>query len=71
MNSRMKYLFPLWIGLFLSLAPLAAQRGLISGTVYDADDGSTLPGAAIFLKGVPTSGTITDIDGIFSLNNVR
>ncbi len=54
------------LGLFV---PALAQRGVISGKVFDSDGRSTLPGASVFIKGDPTKGTVTDIDGSFILNN--
>lgn len=44
-----------------------AQEGLVSGTVKDANDGTTLPGASVVVKGT-TKGTVTDVDGAFSLS---
>ena len=43
-----------------------AQSGVVTGVVTDALDGSTLPGATIVVKGT-TTGTVTDIDGKYSL----
>lgn len=54
---------------FVSLPDLAAQsvdQYKISGKVMDDTDKSALPGATITVKGT-VSGTITDIDGNFSL----
>lgn len=45
---------------------LRGQNLSLSGTVQD-DQGSTLPGVSIVIKGT-TQGTITDIDGKFTLN---
>ncbi|HNW49584.1 MAG TPA: SusC/RagA family TonB-linked outer membrane protein, partial [Prolixibacteraceae bacterium] len=44
-----------------------AQSRTITGTVTDSDDGSTLPGVSVVVKGT-TIGTVTNIDGKFSLN---
>ncbi|HPR33297.1 MAG TPA: carboxypeptidase-like regulatory domain-containing protein, partial [Prolixibacteraceae bacterium] len=44
-----------------------AQSRSITGTVTDADDGSTLPGVSVVVTGT-SIGTVTDIDGKFSLN---
>ncbi len=44
-----------------------AQSGAVTGTVTDAGDGTTLPGATIVVKGT-VLGTVTDINGKFSIN---
>jgi TonB-linked SusC/RagA family outer membrane protein len=44
-----------------------AQSRTITGTVTDVDDGSTLPGVSVVVKGT-SIGTVTDIEGRFSLN---
>jgi TonB-linked SusC/RagA family outer membrane protein len=43
-----------------------AQKRQISGTVTGADDGETLPGVSVVVKGA-TIGTVTDSDGKYSL----
>ncbi|MGB3588336.1 MAG: carboxypeptidase-like regulatory domain-containing protein, partial [Tunicatimonas sp.] len=54
------------IGIFvltlLLSAPLWAQDLTIAGTVTSQEDGSTLPGVNVLVKGT-TQGTVTDIDG--------
>ncbi|MCF6333057.1 MAG: SusC/RagA family TonB-linked outer membrane protein, partial [Draconibacterium sp.] len=45
---------------------LYAQTKDLSGVVSSSEDGSTVPGASIMVKGT-TLGTITDIDGNFNL----
>jgi len=47
---------------------LFAQK-TITGTVTSADDGSTLPGVSVVVKGT-TIATVTDIDGKYMLKNV-
>ncbi len=54
--------------ILLSLAAYA-QNGYISGTVLDAD-GTPLPGATVIVSGT-TQGTTTDVNGQFSLSNLR
>lgn len=44
-----------------------AQDVKVTGKVTDATDGSTLPGVSIAVKGT-TTGTVTDIDGKYSLS---
>jgi hypothetical protein len=44
-----------------------AQSRTITGTVTDADDGASLPGVSVVVKGT-SIGTVTDIDGKFSIN---
>lgn len=53
--------------LAISLQSLWAQTGEISGVVTSADDGSTIPGVSVSVKGT-TLGTITNIDGKYTLN---
>ena len=40
---------------------------MVTGTVLDANTQEALPGVSILIKGT-TSGTVTDIDGKFSIN---
>lgn len=44
-----------------------AQSRTITGKVTDADDGKSLPGVSVVVKGT-TIGTITDADGKYSIN---
>jgi len=44
-----------------------AQERVVSGKVSAEEDGSTLPGVNVVLKGT-TNGTVTDIDGNYRLN---
>ena len=57
----------LMLGLFLLVSQcLFAQSRIIKGTVYD-EHKDALIGASVILKGT-SQGTITDIDGNFSLD---
>src|SRR6056297_1845606 len=58
------------IVLLLASVSMNAQTAIVSGKVLDADGGSTLPGANVFLKANTGYGTITDIDGKFNLTGV-
>ncbi|MDO9255003.1 MAG: mucoidy inhibitor MuiA family protein [Bacteroidales bacterium] len=42
-------------------------NGIVNGKVFDIQDGSTLPGVTIIVKGT-TNGVITDRDGKYSIN---
>ncbi|MEQ8476236.1 SusC/RagA family TonB-linked outer membrane protein [Fulvivirga sp.] len=55
--------------LFLTLASVSAlaQNITVTGTVTSEDDGSALPGVNIIEKGT-TNGTVSDIDGNYSIN---
>jgi TonB-linked SusC/RagA family outer membrane protein len=58
-----------YLVLFLALATASvgyAQEAALTGVVTDASDGSSIPGVTIVLKGT-TTGTVTDIDGKYSL----
>lgn len=50
----------------IGLQAVLAQTREITGTVTSADDGSTLPGVSVSVKGT-TIGTITDLDGKYIL----
>src|SRR5690606_154113 len=80
MNNK---LIPNWRGLMAFLLMMASfinsraesNPGLISkemrfvevkGTVYDADNGETIPGVNVLEQGT-SNGTITDLDGSFTL----
>ena len=68
MKKHFTFLKVLFLFLAWTLSGHAfAQDVKISGNVTDAKDGSSLPGVSIVIKGT-TSGTVTDIDGKFSLS---
>ena len=54
--------------LLLTIGTVYAQN-VVTGTVTSSDGNETLPGVNILIKGT-ASGTVTDIDGKYSLNNV-
>ncbi|MEI6173757.1 MAG: SusC/RagA family TonB-linked outer membrane protein [Bacteroidota bacterium] len=60
-----KFTIFLALMLFIGLQVAHAQR-TISGKVTSSDDGTGIPGATVLVKGTAV-GTITDIDGKFSL----
>ena len=62
----------LWF-VFILCLPLSicAQTAIITGKVFDNASRSSLPGANVFLKSALSTGTVTDIDGIFILNAVE
>lgn len=62
-----RYLFILF-SLFIS-AGIAAQNIKVTGNVTDKFDSEPMIGASVSIKGT-TTGTLTDIDGNYSLNNV-
>ncbi|MGC1515764.1 MAG: SusC/RagA family TonB-linked outer membrane protein, partial [Maribacter sp.] len=62
---KMKLLLVLLI--FVPIGLMA--QGQISGTVTSVDDGMPLPGASVIVQGT-TTGTTTDFDGNYSLDNV-
>ncbi len=62
------------LGLFLSLSLMMtslsiAAQNTVTGTVTSAEDGATLIGVNILIKG-STVGTITDFDGTYTLDDV-
>lgn len=62
----MKNVMMLFLALTMSLSLMAQQRR-ITGTVTDSEDNSAMIGVNIIEKGT-LNGTITDVDGSFSLN---
>jgi TonB-linked SusC/RagA family outer membrane protein len=65
--SMKNFALLLTVFLFSGMQVLFAQTRSISGTVTNADDGTTLPGVSVAVKGT-TVGTITDMDGHYQLN---
>ncbi len=53
--------------LVLGVGSLLAQAINVTGSVVDADVGDPLVGATVIVKGTST-GTVTDFDGVFSVN---
>ena len=51
---------------FVGVQFIIAQTRDVTGVVTSADDGATIPGASVVVKGT-TVGTITDMDGKFTL----
>ena len=64
--SMKKIMLLIAVVLFTGVQLLYAQTKSISGVVTSSEDGSTIPGASIMVKGT-TLGTITNIDGNFTL----
>ncbi|RLD23916.1 MAG: TonB-dependent receptor [Bacteroidetes bacterium] len=69
----MKYKILLCISLVLlltgSIANVYAQGTTVTGVVTDSEDGSTLPGVTIQIKGTQ-KGAVSDFDGVYTLSNV-
>jgi TonB-linked SusC/RagA family outer membrane protein len=64
-----KRLAGFWLLCVLCALPALAQDRTVTGKVTSADDGSTLPGVSIQLKGT-SRGTTTNSDGNYSLTNI-
>ena len=56
--------------LFMSASMVTAQVSKVTGLVIGAEDNEPVIGATIAVKGVPTLGAITDIDGKFVIENL-
>ena len=56
--------------LFMSASLVTAQTSKVTGLVIGAEDGEPVIGATVAVKGVPTLGAITDIDGKFVIENL-
>ena len=56
--------------LFMGASVVTAQTSKVAGLVISAEDNEPVIGATIQVKGVPSLGAITDIDGKFVIENV-
>ncbi|MBS1543779.1 MAG: carboxypeptidase-like regulatory domain-containing protein, partial [Bacteroidetes bacterium] len=63
----MKRSLLLCLALALCLGTALAQERVVTGKVKSAEDGTTLPGVNVVLKGT-TNGTVTDANGVYSLS---
>ena len=61
-----KFMMILALLLFVGLQGVLAQTRIITGTVTSSDDGSSIPGVTVLVKGT-TIGTTTDLDGKYTL----
>ena len=64
---KTKLLILILSGFALLVEPSWAQDRRITGKVTSAEDGNTLPGVNVIIKGT-TVGTVTDIDGNYTLD---
>ena len=55
--------------LFVGIGLVTAQTSRVSGIVVSGEDGEPVVGATVLVKGT-SQGTVTDIDGKFTINNV-
>mgnify|MGYP000236659654 CR=1 FL=1 len=55
--------------LFVGISLVTAQTQKITGVVISEEDGQPVVGASVLVKGT-TLGTITDVDGKFTITNV-
>ncbi|MDP1621705.1 MAG: SusC/RagA family TonB-linked outer membrane protein [Bacteroidales bacterium] len=67
MKKRVLWLRHLFLVLaFASASVVYAQEVALTGLVTDASDGTSIPGVTVVIKGT-TTGTVTDVDGNYSL----
>ncbi|MEO7213012.1 TonB-dependent receptor [Mucilaginibacter sp.] len=64
----MKKILLSFLLLFTSITFAFSQNSVVTGKVTDQKDGSALPGVTVTVKGFPTIGTQTDINGKYSLS---
>ena len=62
----MKKILLFGLALFATFSLALAQDRTVSGKVTSSDDGSSVPGVNVVLKGTAT-GAVTDIDGFYKL----
>ena len=63
----MKKLTLVMLFLLVGIGMLIAQTRKVTGTVISAEDNEPIIGASVMVKGT-TIGTVTDVDGAFSLD---
>ena len=63
----MKKLLLFVVALCIGVSTMYAQTKQITGKVTSSDDGSLIPGVSVVVKG-STLGTVTNADGVFTLN---
>ena len=56
--------------LFMGASMVTAQTSKVTGLVIGAEDNEPVIGATVTVKGVPTLGAVTDIDGKFVIENI-
>ena len=64
----MKKLTCLLFCLTVGIGLVSAQTTQVTGTVISADDGETVIGASVVVKGATNIGTVTDANGVFTLS---
>jgi TonB-linked SusC/RagA family outer membrane protein len=64
--NPMRKILLLFVSFFLMFSVSQAQERIITGKITSSEDGLALPGVNVLLKGT-TSGTVTDVNGNFSL----
>ena len=64
----MKKLIYLLCCLITGIGLVSAQTTRITGTVFADEDGEPVIGASVVVKGATGTGTVTDINGVFTLN---
>ncbi|RWY52591.1 SusC/RagA family TonB-linked outer membrane protein [Mucilaginibacter gilvus] len=63
----MKKILLSFLLLFTSITFAFSQNSVVTGKVTDQKDGSALPGVTVTVKGFPTIGTQTDINGNYKI----
>jgi TonB-linked SusC/RagA family outer membrane protein len=62
-----KILFAIYFVGFFAVSTVFAQNRIVTGSVVAADDGGTVPGVTIAIKGT-SQGTVSDVDGKFRIS---
>ncbi|WP_317174841.1 TonB-dependent receptor [Pararhodonellum marinum] len=66
---RMKLsVFFLVLGILIKIPPVFGQQTMVTGVVIERESGLPLPGANVFWEANREKGTVTDVDGRFSLS---
>jgi len=62
-----KILFTIYLVGFFAVVTVFAQNRIVTGSVVAADDGGTMPGVTITIKGT-SQGAVSDVDGKFRIS---
>ena len=67
MKHKFIFISAIILGLFLLSQNVFSQGQTVTGMVTNVEDGTTIPGMSIYVEGMSTIGTTTDINGMYTI----